>query len=63
MKLSAAADDADRQATGEALAVDDHVGTHAKIFLGAAGGEPEADEYLVEDSDDAALGADLTQLL
>jgi len=37
--------------------------TPKKFFLGAAGGEPEADEHLVEDWDDAALGADLTQPL
>ena len=61
-QILAAADHADRQATREALAVGHHVGADAEIFLGAAGGEPEADEDLVEDQDDAALGADLPQL-
>ena len=62
-QILAAADHADRKAAGEALAVGHHVGANAEIFLGAAGGEPEADEHLVEDQDDAALGADLAQLL
>mgnify|MGYP003693716017 CR=1 FL=1 len=59
----AAADHADRQAAGEALAIGHHVGAHAEIFLRAAGGEAEADEHLVEDQHDAALGADLAQRL
>ncbi len=62
-QILAAAHHADRQAAGEALAVGHHVGLDAEIFLGAAGGEAEADEHLVEDQDDAALGADLAQLL
>ena len=45
------------------LAVGDHVGADAEIFLRAAGGEPEADEHLVEDQHDVALGADLAQRL
>ena len=59
----AAADHADGEAAGEALAVGHHVGANAEIFLGAAGGEAEADEDFVEDQHDAALGADLAQLL
>ena len=62
-QVLAAADHADGQSAGEALAVGHHVGANAEIFLGAAGGEAEADEHLVEDQDDAALGADLAQLL
>ena len=62
-QLLAAADHADGKAAGEALAVGHHVGANAKIFLGAAGGEAEADEDFIEDQDDAAFGADLAQLL
>ena len=62
-QILAAADHADRKPAGEALAVGHHVGADAEIFLRAAGGEAEADEDLVEDQDDAALGADLAQLL
>jgi hypothetical protein len=37
----------------EGLAVGDHVGAHAEVLLGAAWREPEADEHLVEDENDA----------
>src|SRR3982074_1950533 len=59
----AAADHADGKAAGEALAVGDHVGLNAKVFLGAAGGQAKADEHLVENQNDATLGADLPKLL
>ena len=59
----AAADDADRQAAAERLAVGDEVGAHAEIFLRAARREAEADEDLVEDQHDVALGADRAQPL
>ena len=59
----ASAHHADGKAAGKALAVGHHVGADAEIFLRAAGGDAEADEHLVEDQDDAALGADLPQRL
>ncbi len=62
-QILAAADHADRQAARKALAVGHHVGADAEIFLGAAGGETEADEDFVEDQHDAALSADLAQRL
>ena len=58
-QILAPADRADRKSARQALAIGHHVGAHAEIFLRAAGGEPEADEYLVEDQHDVALGADL----
>ena len=60
-QLAAAADDADRQPAAERLAVGDEIGAHAEILLRAAWGETEADEHLVEDQDDVALGADGAQ--
>src|SRR6266478_465669 len=62
-QVLAPADHADRESAREALAIGHHVGAHAEIFLSAAGGEPEADEDLVKDQDDVALGADLPQRL
>ena len=62
-QVLAAADHADGEATREALAVSHHVGANAEIFLGAAGGEAEADEDFIEDQHDAAFGADFAQLL
>ena len=47
----------------ERLAVGHHVGAHAEILLRAARREAEADEHLVEDQHDAALGADRAQPL
>ena len=63
IRSRAAADHAHRQAAAQRLAVGDHVGPHAEVLLRAAGREAEADEDLVEDQHDAALGADLAQLL
>ena len=63
IRSRAAAHHADRQAAAERLAVGDEVGADAEIFLRAAGREAEADEHLVEDQHDVALGADLAQLL
>ncbi len=60
-QVFASADRADRQAAGQRLAVGDHVGANSEILLGAAGGEPEADKDLVEDQDNAALGANFAQ--
>ena len=48
------ADDADRHAAGDGLAVDDHVGLDAEELLRAAGREPEARVDLVEDERDVA---------
>jgi hypothetical protein len=62
-QLAAAADHAHRQAAAQGLAVGDHVGLHAEVFLRAAAAQAEAHEDLVEDQHDAALGADLAQLL
>ena len=53
-----AAHHADREAAAHRLAVGHDVGFHAEIFLGAAQGHAEAEEDLVEDQHDAALGAD-----
>ena len=63
IRVLAAAQDADRQAATERLAVGHHVAAHAEVLLRATGGEAEADEDLVEDEDDAALGAYIAQLL
>src|SRR5260370_28966771 len=62
-QLLASTDDAHRQPASEALAVRRHVGADAEIFLRAAGGEAEADERLVEDQYDIAIGAGLPQRL
>ena len=51
------------QPAAQRLAVGDHVGAHAEVLLRAARREPEADEHLVEDQHDPALGADLAQSL
>ena len=58
-----AAHHADGQAAAECLAVGDEVGPDAEIFLRAAERQAEADEDLVEDQHDAALGADRAELL
>ena len=60
-QILAAADDADRQAAPERLAVGDHVRADAEVLLRAARREPEAGEDLVEDQRDPPLGADLAQ--
>ena len=62
-QVLAPADNADRQAAAERLAVGDEVGADAEIILGAAGREAEADEDLVKDQHDAALAADRAELL
>ncbi len=62
-QLALARNRTDRQAAAERLAVGHHVGPHAEVFLRAAQSEAEADEHLVEDQHDAAIGADLAQLL
>ncbi len=54
--------DADGHPTGHRLAVDDHVGTHAEIFLRPARGEAEARVDLVEDQRHAGLVAHRAQL-
>ena len=53
---------ADRQATGHCLAIGHEVGLHAEVLLCAARREAKADEHLVEDQRDAALGAHRAQL-
>ena len=57
-----AAQHADGQPAAERLAVRHHVGPHAEILLGAAVGDPEPDEHLVEDQHDRPRGAHLPQL-
>src|SRR5205814_2597409 len=57
-QILATADHADGKSASKALAVGHHVGADAEIFLGAASGEAEADEDLVKNQHDAALGAD-----
>ena len=47
----------------ERLAIGDESALDAEILLRAAGREAEADEHLVENQHDAALGADRAQLL
>src|SRR5262249_28125638 len=61
-QITAAAHDADRKTAAQRLAVSDEVGADAKIFLGAAFGEPKADEDLVKDQNNVALAADRAQL-
>src|SRR5258706_16006595 len=56
-QIPAPADHAHGESSCQALAIGHHVGAHAEILLRTACGEPEADEYLVEDQDDIALGA------
>ncbi len=62
-QILAAAQNTDRQPAAQRLAIGHHVGAHAEIFLRTAHGEAEADEYLVEDQHDPALGADRSQPL
>ena len=58
-----AAHNADRQAATQRFPIGDHVGLHAKVGLRAARCQPETEKHLVKNQDDAALGANLTQLL
>ena len=62
-QVLATADHTDRQAAAQRLAVGHQVGLDAEELLRAAGRQAEAHEHLVEDQHDAALGADLAQLL
>ena len=55
------ADDSNGQAPAQRLPVGDQVGPHTEILLGAAVGDAEPDEHLVEDQDDAALAAHLAK--
>src|SRR6516225_8489318 len=57
------ANGADRQAAAESLAIGDEVGPNVEIILRAAEREAEADEDLIEDQYDAALGAYRPELL
>src|SRR5260370_14290434 len=62
-QVLAPADHTHGKPSREAFAIGHHVCAHADILLGAARGEPEADEYLLEDQDDIALAAHLPQRL
>ncbi len=55
-----AAQHADRQAAAQRLAVGDEIGADAEIVLRAAAGEAKAGENVIEDQDDAVLGAGLS---
>src|SRR5262249_1519636 len=61
-QVLATANDADRQAATQGLAVGHEVGAYPEIFLCATSGEPEAQEYFTKNQHDAALAADLAQL-
>ena len=54
-QIATAADDSDGQAPAQRLAVRDEVSADAEVLLRAADGQPEAEEHVVDDEDDAAL--------
>ena len=60
--LARAAEHADGQSAAERLAVRDEIGAHAEVLLGAAAGQSETEKHLVEDQDDPAFRAHLSQL-
>jgi len=62
-QLATAAHDADRKTAGHGLAVGHQIRPDTKVFLRAPLREPEADEHLVENECNAALGAHRPQLL
>ena len=60
-EVLASAEHAHGQPAAQRLAVGDHVGAHAEVFLRAARSQAESHEHLVEDQHDAAFGADGAQ--
>src|SRR3974390_860531 len=62
-KSSAAAEDADGEASPHGLTVRYKIRAHTEVFLRPAEGQTEPDKHLIEDQCNAALGADRAQLL
>ena len=57
----AATQHANRKPASKRFSVGDQISPDTEILLGAAEGQPEADEDLVEDQRDPALGAHRAQ--